>query len=97
MGATLQKLEEGRLLGDTFVFYFGDHGRVFPGSKGYLYETGLHVPLVVRIPENFTHLVNNKKGDVNPGFVSFIDFMPTVLNQVGIAVPDQMDGIPFLP
>ncbi len=96
VGSTLQKLEEDGLLENTFIFYFGDHGGVLPGSKGYLYETGLHVPLVVRIPENYKHLVDTQKGDVNPGFVSFVDFAPTVLNLAGIPVPDQMDGLPFL-
>ncbi len=96
VGATLKKLEEDGLLEDTFVFYFGDHGGVLPGSKGYLYETGLHVPLVVRIPENYKHLVDTQKGNVNPEFVSFVDFAPTVLNLAEIPVPDQMDGLPFL-
>lgn len=96
VGHTLKKLEEDGLLEDTFVFYFGDHGGVLPGSKGYLYETGLHVPLVIRIPENFKHLVDVGKGDTNSGFVSFIDFAPTALNLAGIAVPNDMDGVPFL-
>lgn len=96
VGNTLKKLEEDGLLEDTFVFYFADHGGVLPGSKGYLFETGLHVPLVVRIPDNYKHLVDTQKGNINSGFVSFIDFAPTVLNLAGIPVPDQMDGLPFL-
>ena len=52
--STLKKLEEDDLLEDTFVFYFGDHGGVLPRGKGYAYESGVHVPLVVRIPENFS-------------------------------------------
>lgn len=96
VGNTLRKLEEDGLLEDTFVFYFGDHGGVLPGSKGYLYETGLHVPLVVMIPENFKHLVQVDKGDIQKGFVSFIDFAPTSLNLAGIPIPEQMDGLPFL-
>ena len=58
----LSSLEKEGLLEDTFVFYFGDHGGVLPRGKGYLYESGLHVPLVVRVPENYKHLV-----DVDPG------------------------------
>ena len=62
VGRTIAKLEEDGLLEDTFVFYFGDHGGVLPRSKGYLYESGLHVPLVVRVPENFKLLVDAEYG-----------------------------------
>jgi uncharacterized sulfatase len=93
---TVKSLEKDGLLEDTFIFYFGDHGGVLPGSKGYIYDGGLHVPLVVRVPENFRHLVDAADGTRVSGFVSFIDFGPTVLHLAGVPVPDQMDGQPFL-
>lgn len=96
VGETVAKLEDDGLLEDTFVFYFGDHGGVLPRSKGYLYESGLHVPLVVRIPEKWKRLAPLAAGATVTGFVSFIDFGPTVLNLAGVAVPDLMDGKPFL-
>lgn len=96
VGNTIAKLKEDGLLEDTFVFYFGDHGGVLPRGKGYIYESGLHVPLVVRVPENWKHLVDREIGSRAQGFVSFIDFGPTVLNLAGVKVPDQMDGKPFL-
>ncbi len=96
VGEAIEKLERDGLLEDTFVFYFGDHGGVLPGSKGYLYETGLHIPLVVRIPENFKHLVDHENNTREKAFVSFMDFAPTVLYLAGINIPVQMDGKPFL-
>lgn len=92
----LAQLTADGLLEDTFVFYFGDHGGVLPRSKGYAYESGLHVPLVVRIPNNFRHLVDHKPGSRLDGFVSFIDFGPTVLHLAGLGIDKQMDGRPFL-
>ena len=92
----IQQLEADGLLESTFVFYFGDHGGVLPGSKGYLYETGLHIPLVVRVPEKFRHLVPFKNGEKTDGFVSFVDFGPTLLALAGLEVPEGMDGKPFL-
>jgi hypothetical protein len=38
-------------------------------SQGYIYESGLHVPLVVRVPENFRHLVDSPNGSRLDGFV----------------------------
>ncbi|MBL7223634.1 MAG: sulfatase [Candidatus Brocadiae bacterium] len=90
------QLEQDGLLDDTFVFYFGDHGGVLPRGKGYIYESGLHVPLVVRIPKNFQHLVTLKPGSRTNGFVSFVDFGPTLLHLAGLKIPKQMDGKAFL-
>jgi arylsulfatase A-like enzyme len=96
VGQVVTQLERAGVLEDTFIFYFGDHGGVCPGSKGYIYETGLHVPLVVRIPENFAHLVDLEPGTQANGFVSFVDFGPTLLHLAGLPVPGQMDGRPFM-
>ena len=96
MGRVVANLKTDGLLEDTFIFYFGDHGGVLPRGKGYAYESGLHVPLVIRIPDNFKHLADHKRGTRTDGFVSFIDFGPTVLNLAGLPVPKQMDGKPFL-
>ncbi|MCA9063142.1 MAG: sulfatase-like hydrolase/transferase [Planctomycetaceae bacterium] len=96
IGAVVDQLEADGLLEETFVFYFGDHGGVLPRGKGYAYESGLHVPLVVRVPEKWKHLVPAPPGERIEGFVSFIDFGPTLLNLAGIAVPDEVDGRPFL-
>ena len=96
VGNTVKKLEEDGVLEETFIFYFGDHGGVLPRGKGYIYESGLHIPLVIRIPENFTHLVDTDLGSRQDGFVSFVDFGPTALNLAGVPVPKQVDGKPFL-
>ncbi|MFT7489585.1 MAG: hypothetical protein ACI9OU_001989, partial [Candidatus Promineifilaceae bacterium] len=96
IGKVIQRLQDDGLLEDTFVFYFGDHGGVLPGSKGYIYETGLHVPFVVRIPENFKHLVDLKPGTRTDGFVEFIDFGATIMHLAGITPPKGIDGKPFM-
>ena len=96
VGETVQKLKDDGVLEDTFIFYFGDHGGVLPKSKGYLTDAGVHVPLVVRVPKNFQELAPTVNGSRLDGFVSFVDFGPTVLNLAGVPVPEQMDGVPFM-
>ncbi len=96
IGAVVKQLAADGLLEDTFIFYFGDHGGVLPRGKGYAYESGLHVPLVVRIPKNFAHLVDHKRNTRTDGFVDFTDFGPTVLHLAGLKPHALMDGKAFL-
>lgn len=96
VGQVINQLRQDKLLEDTFVFYFGDHGGVLPRSKGYAYDTGLHVPLVIRVPRNFRHLVDHNPGARLAGFVSFVDFGPTVLHLAGVDRDRRLDGRPFL-
>lgn len=96
IGNVVDELTKDGLLEDTFIFYFGDHGGVLPRGKGYAYESGLHVPLVLRVPDKWKHLVDAKLGSRQKGFVSFIDFGPTTLNLAGVEVPAGMDGRPFV-
>lgn len=96
VGTIVADLKQAGELEKTFIFYFGDHGGVLPRSKGYAYESGLHVPLVVRVPEKFKSLVDRDLGSRTHGFVEFVDFGPTVLKLAGIDVPDGVDGKPFL-
>ncbi|WP_282037616.1 sulfatase family protein [Saccharicrinis aurantiacus] len=96
VGDVVGELEKDGLLENTFIFYFGDHGGVLPGSKGYIFETGLHIPLVVYVPEKYQHLVHTNTGGNVDEFVNFIDFGPTVLSLAGIKTPEGMDGKPFL-
>ncbi len=97
-GRMLAKLEADGLAGDTVIFYFGDHGSGMPRSKRWPYNTGLHVPLVVFIPEKFKDL---RPPDYQPGgtsdrLVSFVDFAPTVLSLAGVKPPEWMQGRAFL-
>ena len=96
MGEFLARLKDDGVADDTIVFYYGDHGGVLPRGKGYAYESGLNVPLVVYAPEKWRHLLPLNAGRSVEGFVSFIDFGPTVLNLAGVDVPETMDGMPFL-
>ncbi len=96
MGKFIQGLEEDGLMDDTFIFYYGDHGGVLPRGKGYAYNNGLQVPMVVYIPKNWKHLVPAKAGSRIDGFVEFVDLSATVLNLAGVEIPAGIDGRPFL-
>jgi arylsulfatase A-like enzyme len=96
IGRVLQQLREDDLQDDTFVFYFGDHGGVLPRGKGYCYESGLHVPLVIQVPKNFRDLSPWQAKETVGGFVEFVDFSATTLALAGVDVPEGIDGKAFL-
>ena len=96
IGKFLFELENEGLMENTIIFYYGDHGGVLPRSKGYLYETGLNIPLVVYIPEKWKHLNPFEAGTRTSTFVDFVDLVPTVLSLAGIKLPNSLDGTPFL-
>lgn len=96
LGKLVEMLKEDGELDNTFIFYFGDNGGALPGSKGYTTETGLHVPLVVYIPEKWRNKIPIQVGTSVDGVISFMDFGPTLLHLAGLEIPRQMDGSPFL-
>jgi len=82
----LQRLEDEGLADNTIVFFWGDHGRAMLRGKQFLYEGGIHIPLIVRWPGHI------KPGTVRDDFVSMIDLAPTWLTLAGADVPDHMQG-----
>ena len=96
LGKFINQLEADGLMDDTFIFHYGDHGGVLPGSKGYIYNDGLQVPMVVYVPKNFQHLAPAKRGSRIDGMVEFVDLSATVLNLAGVEIPKGIDGEPFL-
>ena len=96
IGKFIENLEKEGLMENTIIFYYGDHGGVLPRSKGYLYESGLNVPMVVRVPEKWKKLSPFKGGTRTSSFIDFVDLVPTVLSLAGIKIPEGIDGTPFM-
>lgn len=97
VGEKLKELEDAGLLENTIVFYYGDHGGVLARSKRYVYESGTHVPFIVRIPEKYKYLFPEKTtGSKVDRLISFVDLVPTLLSITGIPVPEYLQGKAFL-
>jgi N-sulfoglucosamine sulfohydrolase len=96
VGSILQELERDGLADDTIVFFYSDHGMGMPGGKRRLHDSGMHVPLLVRLPEKWRHLAPAAAGSTNDRLVSFVDFPPTVLSLARVEIPEHMQGTAFL-
>ncbi len=96
VGDILKQLEKDDLSKNTIVFFYSDHGSGMPRHKRALLESGMHVPLMIRFPKKWQHLAPAKPGTTTERLVSFVDYAPTVLSLTGIAIPEAMQGKPFL-
>ena len=96
VGEILKQLQEDGLAENTIVFFFSDHGSGMPRHKRALLDSGMHVPLLVRLPKKWQHFAQVKPGQTTDRLVSFVDFGPTMLNLAGTSIPSHMQGRPFL-
>ena len=95
IGRILDKLEEKGLREDTLVvftsdngFSCGHHGFWGKGNGTYppnMYENSIKVPFVVSHPGRIP------AGSVQKAMVSAYDFMPTLLDYLGLPLPENLD------
>lgn len=90
VGAVLAELEADGLLESTVIFFYSDHGGNLPREKRLMFDSGLHVPLIIRFPDGW------EAGRKTERLVSFVDFAPTLLSICGIEPPEWMQGKAFL-
>jgi arylsulfatase A-like enzyme len=96
VGDLLSQLEADGLADNTIVFFFSDHGMGIPRFKRTLYDSGLHVPLIVRFGRRYRNFSPLKAGRRTDRLVSFVDFAPSVLGLAGLPIPGYMQGRAFL-
>jgi arylsulfatase A-like enzyme len=94
VGEILDYLDRTGLAQNTVVFYSSDNGW-FLGDLGlydkrFMYEPGLHIPLIVRGP-------GMKAGAATTLFALNADFAPTFLDLAGVEVPADMHGRSLVP
>jgi arylsulfatase A len=100
VGRICKALDEAKLTNDTIVFFTSDNGGLEPvtdncplrAGKGYPYEGGIREPLIVRWPQAI------RAGSVSSEPVTSVDYLPTICEAVGAALPEKrdIDGISIL-
>lgn len=106
VGKLMKKLEDLGLAERTAVFLTSDNGGLSVSEgpdtpatsnaplregKGYLYEGGIRVPLIVRWPGVV------KTGQISAVPASSIDFFPTILDICGVTSAIKVDGVSLAP
>jgi arylsulfatase A-like enzyme/Flp pilus assembly protein TadD len=96
VGRLIGFLKANGLYRNTIIVLTGDHGESL-GEHGeathgfFIYNATLHVPVIIHLPG----AVPSAK--TLPDVISLIDLMPTVLQTLKVAVPEQVQGRSLLP
>ncbi|GAA4394059.1 sulfatase [Tsukamurella soli] len=87
VGRLLDAVAELGLDESTWIVFITDHGLAMPRAKSTLYAEGTGIALIVRPPRR-----RGIAPRVYDDLFSGVDLAPTLLELLGIAVPDEMDG-----
>ena len=90
VGRILSQLEKDGSLEDTVILFFADNGRMEPRGIHWCYDSGLHVPMILRWPANFPPPPQIQPGAVNENVVSVLDVAATTLALAGLPRPAGM-------
>ncbi|MEM7383302.1 MAG: sulfatase [Verrucomicrobiota bacterium] len=85
VGEVIARLEKEGVLENTLVLFMTDHGISHGRGKQFLYDEGLHVPLVIAGP-------GVTPGTVREDPVEHIDIAALSLAAAGIAIPEKMQA-----
>ena len=106
VGRLMKKLDDMNLTKNTIIIFTSDNGGLttkpkpgstseypYRGGKGWLYDGGIRVPLIIRWPEVI------KPGSICKTPVITMDFYPTMLDMAGLPQkPEQhKDGVDLVP
>tara|TARA_B100000614_G_scaffold45014_1_gene38049 strand:+ start:45 stop:1697 length:1653 start_codon:yes stop_codon:yes gene_type:complete len=89
VGDLIKELKSDKLLDNTYIFFFSDHGGPLPRGKRSHYESGLKVPMIIRNPYDISSRYNDDP-------ISFVDLAPTMLSIAGIEIPGHFQGRAFI-
>ena len=110
VGKLVDQLKASNQYDNTLIIFTSDNGPSFNGGtdspwfdsagpfasekgrgKGSVYEGGIRVPMIATWPDRIA------AGGVSDHISAFYDVMPTLAELAGVPVPDDSDGISFLP
>jgi len=88
VGRIMQTMTERGLWDNTIVIYVSDHGEMMGErgrmGKGNFLEPVIHMPLIVSVPESWSHVPEAA------GLVETMDIAPTILDYAGLPIPEGM-------
>ncbi len=90
VGKILDELRKSPVAQDTLVVFTSEHGIPYPGAKWCLYDPGIETPLIMYHPDS-----QLTGGKVYDQLMSNVDYLPTLLDILGVDIPDNVQGLSF--
>ncbi|MBS1814438.1 MAG: sulfatase [Acidobacteria bacterium] len=90
IGAVLAALAAAPESEHTIIFFSADHGMPFPFAKATVYNNGTRTPALLHYPHMSTPKAFEER-------TCNIDYMPTLLDLLGVPQPAGMDGKSWAP
>ncbi|WP_262507371.1 sulfatase family protein [Spirosoma radiotolerans] len=78
VGRLIDYLKDTGQYDNTLIVYLSDNGAPFPGAKTTLYEPGMRLPCIIKLPKP------QKPGFVQDAMISWVDVTPTLLDFAGV-------------
>lgn len=96
IGRLLDCMDKQGVLDDTLIIFTSDHGDMLGDHnmwrKTYAYESSAHIPMLVRLPKDLQKNIVARSDKP----VMLCDVMPTILDILGVNIPDSVDGMSML-
>lgn len=86
IGDIIARLKQEQIYDHTIIVVTADHGVALPRSKQFIYDEGLHIPLIIHWPARIP------SGGVSKELVSNLDIVPTLLDLTGMPRPAYLQG-----
>jgi arylsulfatase A-like enzyme len=98
VGEVLDALDAEGLREDTAVVLAADHGIPHPGAKWTCRKPGIEIALLMDLPESAPRLGGSGiERDAVSAVASGVDLVPTLLDVLGVPVPERVEGVSFRP
>ena len=98
IGRLITHLKETGEYDETLIIFTSDHGEMLGDhwlwGKGGWYDGSNHIPLIVRDPRDSAA---RGRGRQITAFTESVDLMPTILDWLGVTVPQECDGASLAP
>ncbi len=91
VGQIMGRLERDGLSDNTIVVFFADHAFPFLRGKTQVYDSGTHIPFIVRWPGKAP------AGGVHEGLQELVNLVPTLCEAAGVKTPEAVHGVSFMP
>lgn len=88
-GRLMEALKRSGRYEDSIIVFTTDHGIAMPFCKCSLFDTGIGVSFVMRVPGSAS------QGGVTESLASHVDLFPTLCDLLGLEKPDWLEGRSF--